>query len=941
MALNVWTKNSGYSFGIFPEREITDISLPVTNDTGTSYSIISGSLPKGLRISGNHIVGTPFEVARVTESVFCIRASKNNEISDRTFKISITGPDAPIFTTPAGDLAIGSNNQYFVLDSTYVDFQLEATDFDTAVGQTLSYFIADNNGELPPGLVLTGDGRIVGFVKPVLSIKPQDGNGYYDTGAYDAVAFDFGFRKTNGYDSFIFDTTIYDYSVESQVPRKLNRNYEFIVSVSDGDTIATRKFKIFVVGDDYFRADNESLTDDTGLFTADATYLRAPIWLTPSNLGTYRANNYVTVMLDTYDTENVIYSFEYVNSEVLATSKQLTVTDNVVESYSLTIYNALTEPQVGYYVSFSGVVNGGTDELHYITHVDKISNETYRLTLYTKLEVTIPDESVFLIGTKSKLPPGMSFNQETAEIFGRVPYQPAITTTYNFTVTAKRVSLTNEIARSSRKFTINLIGEVDSVITWNTDSNLGTINANFISTLCVNATSTIPNAIVLYTVVNGRLPPGLSLTLDGEIVGKVTQYGDPVVYYSTWQPNTEYPLTAVVLHNGELYKRLVLYTTSESTFNTNKWTPYTFVVPGMTSFSDGAYTNQSFDNGTTTIDRVFNFTVRARDQYGLSAITKDFSITIETPNQITFSNIKVKPYLKLDQRAYWKNFINDSAIFTPNSIYRPNDLNFGIQSELSMLIYAGIETTQAAAYVGAIGLNHKKKRFQFGSVKKAVAMKPGTRTEVYEVVYIEMIDTSDMRNKHLPNKIISDGLQNNKISVDSSNSIWQSGFSHGFNADGNPVAGNEDIINILNTPAPELNRPEPIITIDSTGYISSDPNVKTYYPNTIYNWRQRISQTTASFDNDNNPVAGSSERNYLPLWMRSIQPGDNQELDFVLCVPLCYCKVGTADDIILNIKFSGFDFKTLDYTVDRYIIDAVTGSTGDKYLVFKNDRITV
>ena len=45
--------------------------------------------------------------------------------------------------------------------------------------------------------------------------------------------------------------------------------------------------------------------------------------------------------------------------------------------------------------------------------------------------------------------------------------------------------------------------------------------------------------------------------------------------------------------------------------------------------------------------------------------------------------------------------------------------------------------------------------------------------------------------------------------------------------------------------------------------------------------------------------------------------------------------------ILLNIKFSGFDFKALDYTVDRYIIDSVTGYNTDKYLVFRNDRITV
>jgi hypothetical protein len=75
--------------------------------------------------------------------------------------------------------------------------------------------------------------------------------------------------------------------------------------------------------------------------------------------------------------------------------------------------------------------------------------------------------------------------------------------------------------------------------------------------------------------------------------------------------------------------------------------------------------------------------------------------------------------------------------------------------------------------------------------------------------------------------------------------------------------------------------------------------------------------------------------------MRSIQPGAKQQLGFKLAVPLCYCKPGTADDIILNIKFSGIDFKTLDYTIDRYIIDSVEGYSSDKYLVFKNHSTTV
>ena len=92
-----------------------------------------------------------------------------------------------------------------------------------------------------------------------------------------------------------------------------------------------------------------------------------------------------------------------------------------------------------------------------------------------------------------------------------------------------------------------------------------------------------------------------------------------------------------------------------------------------------------------------------------------------------------------------------------------------------------------------------------------------------------------------------------------------------------------------------------------------------------------------------------TERNYLPLWMRSFQDDTRQELGFVLALPLCYCKPGYGTEIALNIKnyqlTTGFDFKDLDFTVDRYIIDAVTPRVGeqnygDKYLVFKNNEVT-
>ena len=50
---------------------------------------------------------------------------------------------------------------------------------------------------------------------------------------------------------------------------------------------------------------------------------------------------------------------------------------------------------------------------------------------------------------------------------------------------------------------------------------------------------------------------------------------------------------------------------------------------------------------------------------------------------------------------------------------------------------------------------------------------------------------------------------------------------------------------------------------------------------------------------------GISERGFLPLWMRTAQQRGIQELGYVPAIPLCYCKPGTSQEILLNIKNSG------------------------------------
>ena len=918
MLLTVWTQPSGYQFTNggqpFPEQYSLDIALPVNHDTGVKYSVISGSLPGGLAIVGNHIQGSPYIVSNLITYQFCIRATASasatmgnivggsfepsgtvtgtfltgmtltgdnipagtyivadngngtfavnitnailnvavngSGFADRTFSLQVNGVNAPEFITPTGNLAVGVHHQLYALDQSYISFQIEAFDLNTLTGNNLKYFIASGDGQLPPGLTLSDSGLISGYIlpNPQTVITPGDGTGEFDNAYFDAAGYDFALIPTDGYDSYEYADVVFDYNSPSILPSSLNQNYQFKVTLSDGITFAQRIFKIFVLGTDAFRADSTELDGFAGSFTADATFLRNPVWLTAANLGTYRANNYITVPVALYDNSNVIFRLETTNMEVYAVTKRISLTDNIVGGTSITVTNLSAVPTVGQYLTFDNYIDGATGLTYQISHVADLNNNYYRLTVTAPLEISLPDLSAFYIGTLSKLPPGTDFDIQTGELFGRVPYQPQITLPYVFTITATRLDAkptqVNHVD-ASKTFNIVILGSVTSAITWKSPSNLGTIPAGYTCTLDVAAASNVPNATVLYYLTGGSLPPGLSLNTDGEIIGMSNQY-----YNSS---------------TGAL---------------------------GLTTFDNG---NVTFDHVKTTVDRVYTFTVTASDQYQYSALPKTFSITVSTPNTVPYSNVTTQPFLAPTQRAAWQSFINDTTVFTPSSIYRISDANFGMQTNLSMLVYAGIQTEVAAAYVGAIGLGVKRKRFKFDSVKTATAVDPATGNTVYEVVYVQMLDPLETNGKHLPLSIKTASVEPETITVDNNNAT----------------------------------RPDYRVTVDSTGYEASNPNTDTYYPNSITNWQTRLS------------AVGLSERNYLPLWMRSIPKGSKEQLDYVLCIPLAFCKPGTAATIALNIKHSGFNFSAIDYTVDRFTISAVTGYTSDKYLVFRDDRITV
>jgi hypothetical protein len=497
--------------------------------------------------------------------------------------------------------------------------------------------------------------------------------------------------------------------------------------------------------------------------------------------------------------------------------------------------------------------------------------------------------------TASTLPPGMALDTSTGDIAGSVPYQARISRDYKFTIravnypaalaytsyaykgswnnsTTYRINDAVEFigvtyicvqahlnrlptdqdywragtSKTEKTFTVTVIGEIESAVEWITDTDLGIIKPNTASEKYIEAASLLYGGRIAYEFVSGTLPPGLTFLPTGILQGKVKQFGD----------DTSPGLTRFFERSDSL-------------------------APTEDSSTLSKDFSAIFDTDTTSFDLKFTFTIKARDSVNFATVDRTFNLTVRVENNQTFANLYVRAFQTKSKRLDWYNFITDAVIFRPADLYRYGDINFGVQTDLRVLIYAGIESVAAVKYVQAMSRNHYQKRLKFGSLKTAKAKDPVTQETIYEVIYVEIVDDLEKNGRsisqtvNLPNNINSKVL----ISYDS-------------------------------------------IKIDSDIPLVSDRDHQRVFPNSIKNMRSRIN------------TIGDRDREFLPLWMRSTQDQAAFETGFIPALPLCYCIPGAAQNVIARIKASGFDFKTIDFVADRYIIDIIDGEIEDKYLVF-------
>jgi len=98
-------------------------------------------------------------------------------------------------------------------------------------------------------------------------------------------------------------------------------------------------------------------------------------------------------------------------------------------------------------------------------------------------------------------------------------------------------------------------------------------------------------------------------------------------------------------------------------------------------------------------------------------------------------------------------------------------------------------------------------------------------------------------------------------------------------------------------------------------------NGTVYYPPSIPNMRAKFASETVT----------TSVRN--PSFTNFVQAGNTTSPGYIPFVPLCFTLPGRSGTIIRKINESGFKFNTINFEIDRIIVEKSAGPEGAKYLL--------
>jgi len=635
-----------------------------------------------------------------------------------------------------------------------------------------------------------------------------------------------------------YDATQYDQFPFDFSTRSSSTNYQFALEITDGKSSNVRSFEIFVYSKDSMSADTTDFTADNTFITADVVPGRTPVLLTPpGDLGRVRADNF--------------YAFQF---------RAIDFDGDPIE-YSIT---------VGAGIGFDSATIDGEEGSYDVGGFDRGS---------------------------FSLPPGLAINPDTGWFYGYIPDQGATEFTYRFAVRVFKVNQP-QIISDFAFFTITIIGEVDTEVTWLTDPDLGTILNGSISTLSVQAVNAGGRSLQyrLQPGAANKLPQGLTLQPSGNITGRVS--------FNTFALDG-----GTTTFDTNLNTRLnILETTFDSTYSftvnafaaateqinfqigdiviTNGGSGYTSqptvtisappgtedsiqATAGVVTIEDGVITAIAVGNPGRGYVTAPTITITGGGGAGATAVTslieaslsnavsvlRRFTVVVDRYFNEPYEKLYIKAMPPQQDRDLIIQLVQNQDIIPEALVYRPDDPNFGVAKSVIYNHAYGLNAAAIEEYVASLDINHYWKNLTLGEIRTAQALDSQGRV-LYEVVYSSVIDN-----------LVND--QGESVSK-------------------------------------EVTLPFPVNPGDST-------EISEVYPNSLINMRDQVIDTVGQIAPPLIPV--------LPLWMTSKQ-ADGRVLGFTPAWVIAYVRPGQSARIAYNIREQfGEQLNLVDYKVDRYELD--------------------
>jgi len=482
MAQPIWNTSAG-SIGTFPASVAlaTQLSASAVLPAITiTYTLLSGTLPPGISINNSGVIsGTPNLVTADTTSTFTIRATDNlSNIRDRTFSMIISGVAIPEFTTPEGSVLN-------TLDSIWIELPIQYNNPDS----TNEVIVELQEGSLPPGLEINGEGLIRGYANPPLvnvTLNQIQTNATTTEDTSNLITCTSTTQFTIGR-PIVFTNTAFGDIAEgvTYYIKTINSTTTFTIS-------ATQNGLVF------------PLTSDVGSMTVTlpATSIGQP---------TIRTYSFILRLVSALGGDTASYTITVVNQNTPVSQGGPGNTPNsrvptILNTRPRTFVITDTDPYYGYYI------------LPPVAPTVNATIGTIRSGEYFSFKIIGYDfDGNNLTYDYVDLPVGLTGDVDTGWITGTPTLNSTGLSTYSFAVNVYKTN-NPSIVTTNFNFTYNLSNEITDNIIWVTDSNLGTIFNGSISTLSVNA---IADTELSYRITSGALPANLLILSNGEITGRV------------------------------------------------------------------------------------------------------------------------------------------------------------------------------------------------------------------------------------------------------------------------------------------------------------------------------------------------------------------------------------------------------------------------------------